>query len=243
MEAEEQKTPKGRAALMESYRAIYPDAAEEIDDEALFDFAHSGLNDYKGKYDKEMSDKQKFAEIISNNPRLANYISMIAGGEHPRYAERKSFGKFNDSDDDDEAAAAWEKAATEENEQIQSMSANLQAYKTALDEYAAANGLDEEQKGKINDTYFNVRDSILMFENPKEIIDILYKGLDYDEAGAAALEAGKLEGANSAIEQMRSKRDKTEIPDLGGGGGAAKEVKKPSPFTPERRIITAADMD
>jgi hypothetical protein len=218
-EMQNQEVPlRGRAAFISRYKALYPDIDTEPDDETLFDFADKSFSekeDLKSKYDKLNGSNEKLAAIISEDPRFAQFIAMVANGENMMYALGKVFGNLID-ELDDEGLQQLRAGQEEYKQRYQKIKENFDSFENNLKAYGEKNNLTAEDVANIRDA---VLDLALAFNDgaiTEEIIDIIYKGLDYDNEQTAKIEAARLSGRNEAIEEMKNKKKQTAImPDLG----------------------------
>jgi hypothetical protein len=70
---------KGRAAMLARYRESNPEAGEEIEDEALWEYAHNGHSELESKYNRLNGANTRLSELVSKDPRMAAVLSMISG--------------------------------------------------------------------------------------------------------------------------------------------------------------------
>lgn len=239
---EEAPTLKGRAAFLEKLRALDAELQDDISDDDLFDRAGGFLaerDEIRGKYDALNASNEQLARVISDNEEVAQFVAMLGSGENWIYALGKSFGNILEKLDD-ETLEKYNAGKAEFEKEAAQRKDNFAAYKSRLDEYAAANGLTDEQKAEVNNTILDIMEALMFGDIPIEVIDNVYKGLDYDSEKAAEAEAAKLAGRNEAIEEIKEKKKPpTGLPDL----SSRKAVPKPVPAAKPRSGSTLGYVD
>ena len=227
--------PRGRAAALEVYRASNPDGPDP-DDDSLYDFYAGRYADSDKKYNELNGANAKLAELVSKDPKLGAVLSMISGEKSKSfpYAIASVYGKepFNMEGD---ALEEFEKGyqenlarlAESEKEREQAMK-NIETYNNTLIEYGKEKSLSEEQVGEINNGIMQLADNILMGSIPMELIDLVYKGLNYEKDVQEAADTGFVEGKNTVAEaKMKEKTKPNAIPNFGNGSGTGKAQKPP----------------
>lgn len=216
----ETETPlKGRAAFLNRYKTMNPYTENEPDDETLFDFADRGYadkEDLQGKYDELNGSNEKLASIISEDPRFAQFIAMIASGEDMMYSLGKVFGNLID-ELDDKGLEQLREGQKEYKQRYKQIRDNFNNFESNLKSYGEKNNLTPDQLVEIRNAVFDLATAFNEGNIGEDIIDVIYKGLDYDNEHSSELEAAQLAGRNAAIEDIKSKKtpEKT-LPDLGG---------------------------
>ncbi len=227
-EMEDNPKPTHRESFLEHYRKANPDFEGDPDDEHLWEHAIGTISerdDYKGKYDELNGANEKLAETVSKNPRVAQFVSMLSHNEDPLYAIGKSFGNLIDELDED-SLEKLRKGQAEYNERYNKIKNNFSTYETTLKEYGKENGLSEEDLSKVNETIMDIAEALNEGNIPKEVIDNVWKGMDYDSQKEAELEAVKLAERNKTIEEIKDKKKKSPLPDI--------QSKKTAPKVPFR---------
>lgn len=228
-EETQMETPKGRAAMLARYKTQNPDMTDEPDDESLFDFAHAGLgkhDELKGKYDNLNGANDKLAAVISEDPRFANFIAMIGSGKKPLYALGKIFGNVIDQLDE-EGTENLKKGQEEYSANFNQLKQNFEAYKANLKKYGEENNLDDATIQKINDIILDLSDAFMNWDITPEVIEGVFKMIDYDEDKSAMSEAEALAIKNKTIDEMKDGGGKPAVtlPDLNGSKQNAKKTK------------------
>jgi hypothetical protein len=234
----EVEPPRGRAAILEEYRAANPDD-DEPDDEALFEFTRSRYGDLDGKYKNLSGANTRLAERVSKDPRLGAFISLVAGDEPKSvpYAAARTFGK-EVFELDDEALEDFEKGYQEQLKELASSEAereqarkNIEKYNETLVKYGEENKLEEAALGEVHQAIMELADNILMGNIPPDLIDLIAKGLNHDKDVQEAVNTGFVEGKNERIDAKLkpAAAAKNIIPDLAAGTGAGTPKKSAPP--------------
>jgi hypothetical protein len=237
----EEVKPKGRAAALEAYKAANPDLQEEPDDDALHDFhgnRYSELEgrhkEVEGKYNELNGANTRLAELVAKDPRLAAVLSMIAG-EKPKsfpYAVGRVYGKepFDlEGDALEEFESGYQenlKRLSESEKAREAALKNLGEYEATLSGYVKEKGLTDEQQSEIHSGIMTLADNLLMGVIPSELIDLVYKGLNYEKDVQEAADTGFVEGKNDVIDAKLKKPETKSVPDLGNGTGAGKNIQR-----------------
>lgn len=221
---------RGRTAFLERYRTGNPDITDDPDDDTLYDWAGSGLterDEIRGKYDALNGANEKLAAVVSQDPRFAQFISLIASGENIMYALGKTFGNLID-ELDEEGLENLRSGQEEFKNRFNKVRDNFNTYESTLKAYAEENKLDENILADINDTILDLAEAFNDRAIPREIIEIVHKGLDYDNEKTAEIEAAKLAGKNEAIDAIKDKKAPvTSLPDLGASKTQPRAVPSP----------------
>lgn len=230
--AEQPESPKGRAALLALYKTHNQDATDEPDDESLFDFAHKGLGEHeelKGKYDSLNGANEKLAAAISEDPRFANFIGMIGSGEKPLYALGRIFGNVLDQLDE-EGIQNLKKGQEEFSGGFNQLKQNFETYKENLKKYREENNLDDAKLQKINDIILDLSDAFMNWDITPEVIDGVFKMIDYDEDKQALSDAEALAIKNKTIDEQKGGGKKPEpmLPDIASSKKQVEYKKNPA---------------
>lgn len=222
----------GRDAFIGKLRELGEELQDDVSDDALFDRAGGILgerDELRGKYDALNGANSKLAEVISESPEVAQFVAMLGNGEHWLYALGKSFGNLLDNLDDD-TLDEYNKGKEEFKARHAKMRENFAAYKDNLKKYGEDNGLSDEQLGDINNAILDIAEALNTGDIPVEVIDNVWKGMDYDNEKTAEVEAAKLAGKNEAIDEMKSRKaSPAPLPDLNARKTANVPVAKSAP--------------
>lgn len=237
----EAETPKGRAALMAIYKAKNADVEDDPDDDSLFDFSTKGWqerDDYESKYSSINGANEKLAEVIGQDPRFAQFIAMVAAGENLMYALGKTFGNIIDQLDE-EGLENLKKGQAEYSAKFAKVKKNFEDYEANLKQFAEQNGLTPDDVADLDNRIFDIAEAFADREIPMDMLELIWKGADYDNAKTAETEAARLAERNSVIEDVKSKkRASGPLPDM-GQPTASKPAPKSS-STPKLRSFAEA---
>lgn len=223
---------KGRQHFIEMYKQTFPDFTDDLDDDTLYDFIDERYSDLDNRYSTLNGANERLAHLISENPRLGVFLSLISG-EHPKsvpYALSSVFGRevFDMDEKDLEeyelGDAEYRRRYKESMEEQRKAQENFKQYEKLLKTYARDNELDDEQVAEIHHGVMNMAEDFLMGNIPQNIIDIVYKGLNYDQDVQEAIHTGVVEGKNQQItEKLRRKKSMPDVmPDLGNSSGSGR---------------------
>lgn len=228
-EGAQTETPVEKANRLLAYlQEKYPD--REISDETLNDAAFEALGERDSKLDGYATADETIKQVINDYPELALIIEDLADGVPFEVALAKQFdpediwpeGGIN-TDAAKEAHAA-RKAKRQEaleytkrrDENIKNSNAEIQAF---LEEQKA-NGWTAEDVERFIDFVDELMGDYEDGKISKTSLVRMLQAMNYDEAVAAAQEAGEVAGKNKVIEAKRI-RKATEKDGLPTGGGAS----------------------
>jgi len=230
----DEKIPQGRDSLAEAYKADNPESGEP-DDNSLYDYANTRHANLQKKYDDLNGANVRLADLVSKDPRLGAVLSMISG-DKPKsfpYSVASVYGKepFDLSGDDlDEFEKGYQEnlaqLANSKKEQEDAMK-NIETYNKTLDDFAKENSLTPDQKSEVHSGIMQLADNILMGNISKDLIDLVYKGLNYEKDVQDAADTGFVEGKGEVVKaKMKEKTTPGAIPDFGNGTGAKAKQSK-----------------
>jgi hypothetical protein len=226
--------PKGRAAMLARYRGNNPEAGDDIDDEALWEYANNGHAELEGKYNQLNGANSRLAELVGKDPKMASVLSMLAG-DNPKsmpYAMGTVYGRDFMDGDLEEFEAGYQENLKQlaESKKVQAEAEkNIGESILNIEKYVAENGLPEEQAKGLHAGIMDFAENLLMGKIPVELVDLVYKGLNYEKDMQEAADTGFVEGANKKVRAtMKAKTDPSIPPSLGTGANTG-EVSKPRP--------------
>lgn len=236
-----QTTPTARQSFLDIYKKHYPDAEGEPDEEAMYGHANRGWaerDEMEGKYNHLNELNEKLAKPIGEDPRFAQFIAMVANGENPMYSLGKCFGNLLDHLDD-ESLEELKRGQEEYKSRFATAKTNFENYTANLKAYATENGLTPEDTDKLDNAIMDIADAFADRDIPTEILKIVWEGMNAEENAQANYEAGKTDGANEAIDDMKgNKATPSPMADL-GGGGTAKPAKRIVPVSKPQTLASA----
>ena len=231
-------TPKYRERLKARYPDSAPQSDEEWDDLAERAFAEDA--DKIGNFEK--NDKV-IQDLLDSDKDLAAVVSeMIVNGTPFRAAVAKYYDPESlvakEGDEDYEyyqkSVEDRKKAGQEFRARAAERRNNSQSAYDNIDAFAEKNGMTPEQKKGFLDYINDFYNDLSMLKLSPEMLDKLYKAMNYDKDVAAAAATGEIEGKNQAIEATRVKAADSAagdgIPTPKGGSSPARD-KEPAPKT------------
>jgi hypothetical protein len=234
----------GRDKFLERMKQKNPEYAPESDD-MLLDDIESLYAENEGQLNKYSESNQKLAELISRDPKIGAVLSMIAG-ENPKsfpYAVAKVYGK-EVFELEGEELEEFEQGYQENLEQVASSRStqeeavkNIETYKGDLQAYGQESGKSEEEVDALNSKIFEIAENMLNGIIPKTFIELVDKGINYDQDVQEAADTGFVEGKNEKIDLK--KKDVQPTPDLNnvtGMGNRAVRPKRKGSFYDEMTI-------
>lgn len=223
------EAPKGRAAYMAFWKEQNPESENEPSDDDMYDHAIGGWNSHKeisGKYDALNGAHERLAQVMSEDPRFAEFFGMVAQGENPMYAMGKIFGDAHENMDD-EGLENLRKGQEEYKANFAKIKGNYDNYRQNIQTYVSENGLTPEQADQLDETIWEIGEAFMERDVPTEIIDLVWKGLDADAQKEAMTEAEKLQVRNETIAELKDAKandGKSPMADIGGGNKVQKPV-------------------
>ncbi|MDR1089944.1 MAG: hypothetical protein LBL79_02620 [Prevotella sp.] len=224
---------KGRAAWQDRYRKANPEAREEVDDEDLFEYANGGYSDVENKYNQLNRANSRLAELVAGDPRLGAALSMVTGEGKKSlpYAMGSVFGKdwMDDNLEDFEAGYQENLKQLAESKKLQEEAArNTEKSIQDIEKYISDNQLGEEDAAQLNENIVAFAENLLMGIVPPALIDLVHKGLNYEQDVQDAIDTGAVQAKNERIEPQLKKLTETDVVDMGGKtASGAKDKNKP----------------
>lgn len=224
---------RGRAAWLDRYRKDNPDLGEVVDDEDLFEYANGGYSDKESKYDQLNEANGRLAELMSNDPKLAAALTMVAGKNRKSlpYAIGSVFGKDWLDGDLEEFEAGYQENLKRlaESEKLQAEATkNIEKSMESIEKYVSDNQLSEEDASQLNENIVMFAENLLMGIIPPELIELVHKGQSYDQDIESAMDTAAVEAKNERIEpELKKLTEKNDAIDL--GGAASSNKNRPAP--------------
>ena len=228
--------PKGRDAFLAMYKSDNPDAGD-IDDNSLWENAHNRhlasekrYGELEGKYNQMNEANDNLSKTILKDPKVAMFMQMLGEGKSFPYAHGRSFGKEGYGLEG-EQLDAFEKgyqenlASLAESEKAQAEAQkNISESLERLKQFGEGNKLSDEQQAGLQEALMQFSENVLMGNLSDGLIDMVYKGLNYDRDVEDAARTGEIEGKNATIEEKKFKKEDLGVPNL---SAASKQGVKP----------------
>lgn len=242
--AEGKQVKSRRDEFGERLRAKYPDR-EYADDEALF----GQINDDYDEYDNQLSGykerESKLADMFTNDPRSAQFITDMAQGKDPWVSLVNRIG-IDGVKEMLEDPAKMDDFAASNKEYVERMAKqrgleeewqkNMAATLKMLEEKQTELGLSEEEIDAAADWIKEVtNDAVIGIIKPKTL-EMALKAINHDTDVATASEEAEIRGKNAKVEaQLRKPKRGDGTPTLGGANNA------PAPSRQKGSIFDIAD--
>lgn len=228
------EVPKGRQSFLSAYKEANPEASEDPDDDGLMDFAHEKYSEMEEKYKGLSGSNEKLAALVAKDPKLGAVLSMLVGDEPKSlpYAIGSVYGKEPFADIEDFETGYQEQLArlAASKEEQEKANKNIQEYEATMTKFGEDNGLSEQQLMEVHAGLEQFANNLLMGIIPVELIELVYKGMNYDKDVEEAAATGEVEGRNAQIEaKMKEATGTPAVPDMGSTTGAGATKPKPTP--------------
>ncbi len=206
--------------MLEQYPSLQVD-----DDDALFD----ALEEYDAyrtaRYERLADDQGKLCNLFMSNPRIGAFISDVVGGEDVLVACVRYFGKDVLNCAEDEGLMNEVRKANDEytarmsrfNELDAQMRENLQRSTRSMERFKQAKGMSDEAFEQFLDRIYHLCNHVFMGELNDEVLNLLFKGLNYDQDLSCAEQEGEVRGRNTRITFEKRDRRGDSLPPLRGG--------------------------
>jgi hypothetical protein len=225
---------KGRAAWIDRYKKANPETGEEIEDEDLFEYANGGYSDIEGKYNQLNGANSRLAELVAGDPKLGAALSMVAGEKKKSlpYAMGSVFGKDWMDGDLEEFEAGYQenlKQLAESRKLQEDAQKNIAKSIQHIEKYISGNKLGEEDAAKLNENIVTFAENLLMGIVPPTLVELVHKGLSYDQDVQDAIDTGAVQAKNERIDpELRKLTDTSKgVVDMGSSTGSGDKRQSP----------------
>ena len=215
-----------RELLMARLSKSFPDRS--FDDENLFfDSLLEYEEDMRKRYYYLCQDQMKLADIFMANPRMAEFIGDVLGGDDALAACVRHFGKdILECVGDERKLEDLERENEEFTRRVRAgeqlrreMEENWQHSARAIARFKAHKGMSDEEFEDFLDRVHHVCEHVFMHDFTTEILELLFKGINYDLDMDNTERIAEIRGRNERILSERKQRDGNILPHLGGNGG------------------------
>lgn len=184
-----------------------PDADFDADPEALYGALDEYDQEVSGQLGKYKEANDKISDLFYSNPQMAGLFSDVINGTSPEIAFIQRFGEGVLAAKDDPAMADefvkaqqayMDKLSSSkkiEQEQEENMNNSLQV----LQSFIQDKGMSDEEGEGFFDKIIKAVDDVFMSRWTPELLEIFYKGLNYETDVKDAIEMGRVEGRNEKI--------------------------------------------
>ena len=198
------------------------------DDDRLFDSLLEYDDDLRQRYDYLCRDQLKLADMFMSNPRMAEFIGEVLGGEDSLVACVRHFGKdILECAGDERRLQALARENEEFNNRIRAgerirreMQDNWAHSARAIARFKAQKGMSDEEFEDFLERVHHVCEHVFMHDFTFEVLELLFKGVNYDADIESTGRAAEVRGRNERILLERRQPDGDALPHLDGDGGS-----------------------
>lgn len=237
---QQQPTRSRRDTFREGFKARHPDVDMD-DEEAYYGALDDEYNAQSKELERDRADNERLNRMFMENPNAAYFMNdLLDGKENVGVSLMRHFGQtFKDAVDDptEENVKAFADALDEhakkvkENDRLQKeFEQNADLSETTIEQWAQQHNADGQQIDAMREFINGQFSKLLSGIITPEMLDFAYKGLNYDNAVAAAEERGAASGRNERIQERMRRGNGDGLPRIQGGGKANTSGKPSSIF-------------
>ena len=195
-----------RGVIVKRLIKHFPDRDFDNDDE-LFEVLANYDADLDERFEKLRNDQTKLAQIFTSNPKMAGFISTVIEGEDPLIACVRYFGgdvlecaydenrlmqlrKENDLYLERMNSFAKTQKEIDENWKLSAKS---------IERFKEAKGMTDEEFDLFIEKVCHLCEHVFMCDFSFEVLDTLFKGVNYDTDIDIAEQTGEVKGRNQRI--------------------------------------------
>lgn len=239
-----------RQIVIKRLTRLFPERSFDTDEE-LFDILAEYDAKLDEKYDKLRKDQSSLASLFMSNPKMGGFISDVVEGEDPLIACVRYFGKDMLECAGDERRMAEIRKENDEylarmnrvRETEKEINENWKRSETAIERFKESKGMSEGDFEIFLSKVCRICEQVFMSEFTYELLDTLYKGINYDEDIDSAQEAGEVKGRNMKIMFDREKDEGDNVPGLKGAASrGGSDTSNLTPIFGLRRRKSVWDM-
>lgn len=184
-----------------------PDVDLDADPEAFYGALDEYDEEVTGKLNRYQESDTKMRDLFLENPRMAGVFSDVVNGTRPELAIVKRFGEdVLAAKDDPSIAEELSKAQQEYMDNLskskkieQEQEANMAKSIDLMNQYTQGKGLSDEEAEEFFNKIIQAVDAVFMCNFSNELLDIFYKGMNYDNDVNDAIDAGRVDERNKKI--------------------------------------------
>lgn len=202
----------------------------DFDDEEVYaGRINDDYDEYENRIAKYQQDEKTLSDLITRDPRAAEFLSRWTKGEDPLIEFAREYGDdFSEAmqnpemlDKLAEARADHMKRVAEENKLEEEWKQNMLDSFERLDAYAEKNGMDDDQKNELFEQVQSLYDSLTMGRYTDDLFDFVRKAMSHDVDVETAKREGVVSGRNENIKAKLRHAKKGDGTAGGGDGGAS----------------------
>lgn len=185
-------------------------ASDEDYDNAIADY----LDNAKRTVSESKQAGESIAQIVMDNPELADIIADLKSGVSFRVALAQQFDPSDLTVGEDEPDAEQYKKAVDERrkryedsqQRIRSREENMEVSQKEFDQFMESSGWEPERQQEFVDWMQGFFTDFGNGKITKDVLVKLRKAFEYDDAVEEARQEGEIDGRNTAIETKRVKK-------------------------------------
>lgn len=226
---------KKKDLFLEKLKAKYPEMDFD-DEENLYGQVDQDYSEYETKLTDSSRNEQELTNLLSSDPRSADFLINWKNGDNPIVLLMRMFGDdFREALDDPqlqdklaEARNAYIERQTKDKSLQEDAKANLAQSLEDLDALQAECKLNDQQTDTIFKTLMEIADGAIVNKVSKETWSFLHKAINYEKDIAAAVHEAEVRGRNTKIDATKVKTTVPENlpPTISGNGGVVGQPHK-----------------
>jgi len=227
-------TPSANEVWMEKVKAKNPGRDYESNPDEVYNASMEGYDAEHEKVKSMMASNKAIGERMMQDPKAAAALAEFMDGKPLPAALKKYFSDEELAMSEGEAGyeeyleaikANTERAAGNAKAQAE-YEKNLEDSRATVEQFSTDKGMSPEEFDSFMEKATDVVIGSLMKGNiTTELLEILYKGMNYDSDTAQAQEVGRVAGKNEKIVETRKVGKTDQLPSLGGGASTASTDK------------------
>lgn len=231
------ETPSANERWKAGIRSKHPDRSFESDD----DFYQASMEGYDAEHEKVKAMTQankSLADKMASDPKAAAALAEFMEGKPLPVALKKYFTdeelSMAEGEEGYEDYLQAVKERTERDASNKAMQAeyeaNLEASAETTREFATEKGMSDEQFDQFMETAIGkLIEPLLKGIVSREMLDILFKGMNYESDLAVTADTNYKRGKNEKIIESKKALKTDGLPDTSKGAGAASSSKAVDP--------------
>ncbi|MEG1574739.1 MAG: hypothetical protein RR293_04470 [Bacteroidales bacterium] len=238
-----------RQVILERLLKRYPDRKFETDEE-LFDVLIEHESKLSDRYEKLRNDQSTLASLFISNPKMGGFVSEVIAGEDPLLACVRYFGKdVLECAGDENRISQLRKENDEYLARINGVSKiekeineNWRHSEKAITRFKHSKGMSDEDFELFIEKVCHMCEHVFMSDFNYEVLETLYKGVNYDVDIDAVGQAAEVKGRNEKIILDKEKSEGDLLPGIKGGASRGEGDSDLTPIFGLRRRRSVWDM-
>ena len=207
--------------ILEKLRKRFPDRLLDSDD-TFFDALVEYDTHLCDRYEKLRDDQTKLATLFFSYPKMAGFISDVISGEDALVACVRYFGKdVLECANDENRMAQLQKendeflARMSANRKLEKeMAENWEHSKRAITRFKESKNMSDNDFDNFLERVHHICEHVFMSDFTPDVLEILFKGVNYDNDLGCAERAAEVRGRNERILLEKRQSDGDTLPGL-----------------------------